>query len=58
MTGFRPRGWLTNQCTRIAIARFYIGYLLAKKWVSVATIASPQSRNFKRWVAGDNNEYR
>jgi len=42
---------LTNQCTRIATARFYNGYALAKKWVIVATLANPQSRDFKRWVA-------
>jgi hypothetical protein len=34
--------------TRIATARFYNGYLLAKKWVIVATFAHPQSRDFKR----------
>jgi len=39
---------LTNQCTRIATARFYNGYALAKKWVIGATLASPQSRDFKR----------
>ena len=37
--------------TRIANARFYIGYTPAKKWVIVATLASPQSRDFKRWAA-------
>jgi len=41
----------TNQCTRIATARFYNGYVPAKKWVIVATVASPQSRDFKRWAA-------
>ena len=40
-----------NHCTRIANARFYIGYAPAKKRVIVATIAHPQSRNFKRWGA-------
>jgi len=39
---------LTNQCARIATARFYNGYALAKKWVIGATLASPQSRDFKR----------
>jgi hypothetical protein len=34
--------------TRIATARFYNGYALAKKWVIVATIACPQSRDFNR----------
>jgi hypothetical protein len=34
--------------TRIAKLRFYNGYVLAKKWVIVATIANPQSRDFKR----------
>jgi hypothetical protein len=38
-----------NQCTRIAKRRFYNGYTLANKWVIVAAIASPQSRNFKRY---------
>jgi hypothetical protein len=28
--------------------RFYNGYTPAKKWVIVATIANPQSRDFKR----------
>jgi hypothetical protein len=28
--------------------RFYNGYAPAKKWVIVTTIASPQSRDFKR----------
>jgi hypothetical protein len=28
--------------------RFYHGYSLAKKWVIVATIVGPQSRDFKR----------
>jgi len=41
-------GILTNQCTRIATARFYNGYTPAKKWVIEATLASPQSRDFKR----------
>jgi len=36
--------------TRIAIARFYNGYLPAKKWVIMASLASPQSRDFKRWA--------
>jgi hypothetical protein len=27
------------------------GYAPAKKWVIVATIASPQSRDFKRYAA-------
>jgi len=39
---------ITNQSTRIANARFYNGYAPAKKWVIVATIANPQSRDFKR----------
>ncbi len=43
-----PSYTLTNQCTRIANARFYNGYTPAKKWVIVATIAGPQSRDFKR----------
>jgi hypothetical protein len=43
----------TNQCTRIATARFYDGYVPAKKWVIVASLADPQSRDFKRWVAKD-----
>jgi len=43
---------LTNQCTRIAKLRFYNGYAPAKKRVIVATIANPQSRDFKRWAAG------
>jgi hypothetical protein len=43
---------LTNQCTRIATARFYNGYALAKKWVIGATLASPQSRDFKRYGDG------
>ena len=34
-----------------ATARFYTGYAPAKKWVIVATIAHPQSRDFKRWAA-------
>jgi len=34
--------------------RFYNGYMPAKKRVIVATIAHPQSRDFKRWAAGDN----
>ncbi len=42
------RASLTNQCTRIATARFYKGYMLAKKWVIVVIIAGPQSRDFKR----------
>jgi len=37
-----------NQCTRIATARFFEGYLPAKKRVIVATFAGPQSRDFKR----------
>jgi len=41
------RPCLTNQYTRIATARFYNSYVLAKKWAIVATIASPQSRDFK-----------
>jgi hypothetical protein len=44
-----------NSCfypaTRIAIFRFHNGYLPAKKWVIVASLASPQSRNFKRYMA-------
>jgi len=32
----------------VSTARFYNGYAPAKKWVIVATIAHPQSRNFKR----------
>jgi hypothetical protein len=40
----------TNQCTQIVTARFYNGYTPAKKWVIVATIACPQSRDFKRWA--------
>ena len=40
----------TNQCTRIANARFFDGYLPAKKWVIAATFASPQSRDFKRYM--------
>jgi len=47
---FNPKHALTNQCTRIATARFYNGYTLTKKWVIVAAIASPQSRDFKRWA--------
>jgi len=39
---------LTNQCTRIATLPFYNGYTPAKKWVIGATIAHPQSRDFKR----------
>jgi len=46
----------TNQCTRIATARFYNGYALAKKWVIVATIAHPQSRDFKRYIANPPNK--
>ena len=42
---------LTNQCTRIATARFYNGYMSAKKWVNVASFAGPQSRDFKRYIA-------
>jgi hypothetical protein len=42
---------LTNQCTRIATLRFYNGYAPAKKWVIVANIAGPQSRDFKRYTA-------
>jgi len=38
----------TNQSTRIATVRFYNGYMPAKKWVIVATIADSQSRDFKR----------
>jgi len=38
----------TNQCTRIATARFFNGYLPAKKWVIVASLANPQSRDFNR----------
>ena len=38
----------TNQCTRIAMLRFYNGYVPTKKWVIVATLAHPQSRDFKR----------
>ncbi len=45
---FREKTSLTNQCTRIATARFYNGYMLAKKRVTVATFSSPQSRDFKR----------
>jgi hypothetical protein len=45
---FKAKGGLTNQCTRIATARFYNGFLLAKKWVIVATLAHPQSRDFSR----------
>jgi hypothetical protein len=45
---FRTNGSHPNQCTRIAIARFYNGYVLAQKWVIVATLANPQSRDFKR----------
>jgi hypothetical protein len=37
----------TNQCTRIAIARFYNGYAPAKKWEIVATIANPQRGGFR-----------
>jgi len=37
-----------NQSTRIANVRFYIGYMLVEKRVIVATIAHPQSRDFKR----------
>jgi hypothetical protein len=37
-----------NQCTRIATARFYNGYVLAKKWGIVAVVANLQSRDFKR----------
>jgi len=50
--GWAIRQWvsLTNQCTRIAIARFYNGYKPAKKWVIMATFANPQSRDFKRWA--------
>jgi hypothetical protein len=40
-----------NQCTRIAKRHFYNGYLPAKKWVIATSIASPQSRDFKRWAA-------
>ena len=40
-----------NQTTRIAVARFYEGYLPAKRWVIIATIAPPQSRGFNRWEA-------
>jgi hypothetical protein len=39
---------LTNQCTRIAKLRFYDGYVPAKKWVIVANLADPQSRDFNR----------
>ncbi len=42
---FNPKHALTNQCTRIATARFYNGYTLTKKWVIVAAIASSQSRD-------------
>jgi hypothetical protein len=45
-----------NQCTRIAMRRFYNGYVPAKKWVIVATIAGPQSRDFNRWAAGNQRE--
>lgn len=45
---YRQGRSLTNQCTRIAAARFFNDYLLAKKWVIVATFASPQSRDFSR----------
>jgi len=41
---------LTNQSTRIATARFYEGYMLVKKWVIVASLACPQSRDFKRYM--------
>jgi hypothetical protein len=34
--------------TRIDPACFFNGYTPAKKWVIVATIANPQSRDFKR----------
>jgi hypothetical protein len=37
-----------NQCTRIVTARMNKGSEPAKKWVIVATIAGPQSRDFKR----------
>ena len=39
----------TDRCRRIATARFYNGYVPAKKWVIVATFACSQSRDFKRW---------
>jgi len=42
------QGKLTNQCTRIANARFYNGYTPVNKWAIVATIANPQSRDFWR----------
>jgi hypothetical protein len=45
---FLDKGRPTNQCTRIATARFYNGYVPAKKWVIVASLADPQSRDFKR----------
>ncbi len=47
---YKLKSNLTNQCTRIANARFYTGYMLAKKWVIGASFADPQSRDFKRWV--------
>jgi len=47
---YQAKSKLTNQCTRIATLRFCNGYVLAKKRVIVATIADPQSRDFKRWV--------
>jgi len=44
----KAKSKLTNQCTRIATLRIYNGYVLAKKWVIVASLAHPQSRDFKR----------
>jgi hypothetical protein len=38
---------------RIATARFFNGCVPAHKRVIVATIARPQSRDFKRWAAWD-----
>jgi uncharacterized protein YceK len=42
-----PQGGLTNQSTRIAKQRFYKGYAPTKKWGIEASIADPQSRDFK-----------
>jgi len=45
---FIHRAKLKNQCTRIANARFFNGYVPAKKRIIEATIADPQLRDFKR----------
>jgi hypothetical protein len=48
--GWKHRSSCALAAYSTATARFYNGYVPAKKWVIVATITRPQSRDFKRYV--------